>query len=130
MVAAQVMGNSLAVSVSNTHGHLDLNAFKPVMIFNVIKSTNLLADAADSFASKCVAGIEVNAKRIQEHLEKNLMLVTALNSNIGYEKAADVAKTALKEGRTLREVAVDQKQYLTAEEFDAAVVPGKMLAPS
>ncbi|CAD7925636.1 unnamed protein product [Amoebophrya sp. A120] len=130
MVAAQVMGNAVAVSVANSHGHLDLQAFKPVIIFNILKSNNLLADVAVSFADKCVSGIQPNLPKIQEHLDKNLMLVTALNPTIGYEKAADVAKTALKEGKTLKQVAVFEKKYLTAAQFDAAVVPAKMVRPA
>jgi len=130
MVAAQVMGNSLAVSVSNTHGQLDLNAFKPVMIHNVLKSNNLLADALGSFSKHCVCGITANHERIKEHLDKDLMLVTALNAKIGYEKGADVAKTALAERKGLRQVAVFDRQYLTEAEYDAIIVPANMVAPT
>ncbi|CAD7965745.1 unnamed protein product [Amoebophrya sp. A25] len=129
MVAAQVMGNAVAVSVANSHGHLDLQAFKPVIIFNVLKSSNLLADVAYSFADKCVVGIVPNLPKVQEHLDKNLMLVTALNPVIGYEKAADVAKTALKQGKSLKQVAVYDKAYLTADQFDLYVVPADMIRP-
>ena len=123
MVAAQVIGLSTAVAVANSHGHLDLNAFKPVIVFNVLKSVELLSDTALSFTDNCVVGITPNLPKIQEHLSKNLMLVTALNPVIGYEKAADVAKTALKELKTLKQVAVFEKKYLTEAEFDRHVVP-------
>merc|ERR1712196_615080 len=128
MVAAQVMGNHVAVTVAGSNGHMELNAFKPVIIFNVLKSIRLLADSANSFAEHCVVGIEVNHKRIKEHLDRSLMLVTALNPKIGYEKAAKVAKTALAEESTLKETAI-KLGYLTAEEFDQWVVPGDMLGP-
>ncbi len=129
MVAAQVMGNSHAVAVSNTHGHLDLNAFKPVMISNALHSNRLLADAIKSFAEHCVAGIEPNLERIKEHLDKNLMLVTALNTQIGYDKAAKIAKTALAQGKTLRQVAVDDLKLVDAADFDRIIVPENMVAP-
>jgi fumarate hydratase class II len=155
MVAAQVMGNSHVVAVrpasalssalmhltniecvlsralqiSNSHGHLDLNAFKPVMIFNALQSNRLLAEAANSFAKNCVVGIEANKERISMHLERNLMLVTALNAEIGYEKAAKIAKMALAEGMTLREVAVHKLKLISAEAFDEIVVPEKMIRP-
>lgn len=128
MVAAQVMGNCVAVSVANSHGHLDLQAFKPVIIFNVLKSIQLLSQAANSFTSKCVEGIAPNYKKIAEHLDKNLMLVTALNAHVGYDLAAKVAKQALAEGRTLREVAIECG--IDAETFDALVVPANMVSPS
>merc|ERR1712228_819821 len=122
MVAAQVMGNHVAVTVAGSNGHMELNAFKPVIIYNVLKSIRLLADAATSFAKKCVDGIQVNHRKIKEHLERSLMLVTALNPRIGYDKAANVAKTALAEDKSLKEVALELK-YLTATEFDKWVDP-------
>merc|ERR1711915_527095 len=128
MVAAQVMGNCQAVSVANSHGDLDLQAFKPVIIFNVLKSIGLLTDAAYSFQDKCVVGIVPNHARIKEHLDKNLMLVTALNPHIGYDKAAKIAKRALAEGKTLKQVALEDK-VLTEAEFDKYVVPKNMIAP-
>merc|ERR1711865_1319938 len=129
MVASQVMGNNVAVTVAGSNGHMELNAFKPVIAANVLKSIRLLADAADSFAKHCVDGIQVNRKRIQEHLERSLMLVTALNPKIGYDKAAKVAKMALAEEKTLKEKAMELG-YLTSEEFDLWVDPLKMLGPS
>mmetsp|Transcript_122526 Transcript_122526/g.357786 ORF Transcript_122526/g.357786 Transcript_122526/m.357786 type:complete len:499 (+) Transcript_122526:119-1615(+) len=129
MVAAQVMGNAVAVSVANSHGHLQLQVFKPVIIANLLHSSRLLADAAASFALNCVAGTELNRARVADLLARNLMLATALNPLIGYEKAADVAKTALKEQKTLRQVAVEDRGYLSPEAFDAAVRPEKMIQP-
>jgi len=128
MVAAQVTGNCVAVTMANSHGHLDLQAFKPVIIFNVLKSIQLLADAANSFQDKCVIGIQANCAKIKEHLDKNLMLVTALNQHIGYDKAAKIAKTALAEGKTLREVAVDLG--IDGKEFDKIMDPKDMIRPT
>jgi fumarate hydratase class II len=129
MVAAQVMGNHVAVTVAGSNGHMELNAFKPVIIYNVLKSIRLLSDAVDSFAKHCVDGILINEKRIKEHLDRSLMLVTALNPKIGYDKAAKVAKLALAEEKTLKEKALELG-YLTSEEFDQWVVPEKMLGPN
>jgi len=129
MVASQVMGNHVAVTVAGSNGHLELNAFKPVIIYNVLKSIRLLSDALSSFAKHCVDGIQVNQKRIKEHLDRSLMLVTALNPKIGYDKAAKVAKMALAEEKTLKEKAMELG-YLTSEEFDTYVDPNKMLGPS
>jgi len=128
MVASQVMGNHVAVTVAGSNGHMELNAFKPVIIANVLKSIRLLADATDSFAKHCVDGLQVNSKQIKEHLDRSLMLVTALNPHIGYDKAAKVAKMALAEDKTLKEKAMELK-YLTSEEFDLWVDPNKMLGP-
>jgi len=128
VVASQVMGNHVAVTVAGSNGHMELNAFKPVIIYNVLKSIRLLSDAVDSFAKHCVDGLQVNRKRIKEHLDRSLMLVTALNPKIGYEKAAKVAKMALAEEKTLKEKAMELG-YLTSEEFDQWVDPNKMLGP-
>merc|ERR1719240_1389898 len=113
MVAAQVMGNHVATTVAGSNGHMELNAFKPVIVFNVLKSIRLLSDSADSFAKHCVDGIVPNYKAIKNHLDRSLMLVTALNPKIGYDKAAKVAKTALAKDQTLKETAVDELKYLT-----------------
>ncbi len=126
MVCAQVIGNDTAVSVAGSHGHFQLNVFKPVMIYNLLQSARLLGDAAISFADKAVAGIEPNHRRIREHLDNSLMLVTALNNHIGYYKAAEIAQTAHREGWTLKETAV-HLGYLTEEEFERVVVPEKMV---
>jgi len=129
MVASQVMGNNVAVTVAGSNGHMELNAFKPVIIYNVLKSIRLLADAIDSFARHCVDGIQVNKKRIKEHLDRSLMLVTALNPKIGYDKAAKVAKMALAEEKTLKEKAMELG-YITSEDFDLWVDANKMLGPN
>ncbi len=126
MVAAQVMGNDVAITIGGTQGHYELNVFKPMMIYNALQSADLLADAAVSFTDKLVKGIEPNYKRIEELLNNSLMLVTALNPYIGYEKAALIAKTAHKNGTTLKEEAV-KLGILTEEEFDKYVVPEKMV---
>jgi len=128
MVAAQVMGNHVAVTVAGSGGHLELNAFKPVIAHNVLKSIRLLADVANSFAQHCIDGIEPNTQRVREHLERSLMLVTALSPRIGYDKAAKVAKRALEVDGTLREVAVELG-YLSGEEFDKWVDPRAMVGP-
>ncbi|MBX7257518.1 MAG: class II fumarate hydratase [Candidatus Hydrogenedentes bacterium] len=129
MVAAQVIGNDTAVNVGGSMGNFELNVFKPVIIYNVLQSIRLLADAAESFDEHCAIGIEPNCKRIDELLNNSLMLVTALNRKIGYDNAAKIAKTAHANGTTLKEEAV-RLGLLTAEEFDATVVPSKMIGPS
>ena len=129
MVCAQVMGNHATVSIAGSQGHFELNVFKPVIIFNVIQSIRLLADAAMSFTDRCIIGIEPNRERIAELLERSLMLVTALAPVIGYDKATEIAKAAHKNGTTLREEAV-RLGYVTPEEFDRIVRPEKMLGPS
>lgn len=129
MVCAQVMGNQVAVSVGGSNGHFELNVFKPVMVANVLQSARLIGDAAVSFQDHCVAGIEPNRKRIASLLNESLMLVTALNPHIGYDKAAAAAKKAHKEGTTLKEAALSLG-YLTSEQFDAWVRPELMLGPS
>ncbi len=126
MVCAQVIGNDAAVTLAGTQGQFQLNVFKPVMIYNLLQSANLLADASNSFRVHCVDGIEADEKRIREHLNDSLMLVTALNTSIGYYKAAEIAQKAHHEGTTLKEATV-ALGYLTAEEFDAAVVPEDMV---
>ncbi|KPP82589.1 MAG: fumarate hydratase class II FumC [Oceanicaulis sp. HLUCCA04] len=128
MVCTQVMGNNAAVSFAGSQGHFQLNVFKPVMIYNVLTSTRLLADAAISFAENCVAGIEANEERIADILERSLMLVTALAPKIGYDNATTVAKTAHKNGTTLREEAV-RLGFVTSEEFDEVVRPEQMIGP-
>ena len=126
MVCAQVMGNDAAIAVGGTHGHLQLNVFKPLMIHNFLESANLLADAVNSFVEHCVVGIEADEDRMNMHLGNSLMLVTALNTRIGYYKAAEIAQKAHREGTTLKEATV-ALGYLTAEEFDEAVVPADMV---
>ncbi len=128
MVCAQVMGNHVTVSIAGATGHFELNVFKPVMAYNLLQSIRLLADAVQSFADNCVAGIRANKERIAGLMEQSLMLVTALNPVIGYDNAAKVAKKAHKEGTTLKEAAVSLG-FMTAEEFDERVRPEKMLGP-
>jgi fumarate hydratase class II len=128
MVCAQAMGNHVTVTVAGAQGHFELNVFKPVIIYNVLQSIRLLADACDSFTDNCVVGIEADRARIEELLHNSLMLVTALNPRIGYDKAAQVAKKAHKEGTSLK-AAATALGYVTAEDFDAWVRPEEMLGP-
>ncbi|GAA5221214.1 class II fumarate hydratase [Membranihabitans marinus] len=126
MAMAQVMGNDVAISVGGMNGQFQLNVFKPVMIFNFLMSADLIADACISFDSNCIQGLVPNNPRIQQQLENSLMLVTALNTKIGYDKAAEIAKKAYKENTTLKQAALSLG-YLTAEEFDAWVRPEDMI---
>ena len=126
MVCAQVMGNDVAISVGGAQGHYELNVFKPVMAANCIQSAQLIGDACVSFANNCVQGIEPNHSRIQELLSNSLMLVTALNTKIGYYKAAEIANKAHADGTTLKEAALTLN-YLTGEEFDQWVRPEDMI---
>jgi fumarate hydratase class II len=128
MVCAQVMGNDVAVNVGGASGNFELNVFKPVMIFNLLNSIRLLADACASFDENCAVGIEPNREVIEDYLRRSLMLVTALNPVIGYDNAAKVAKKAFAENGTLREAAVDLG-LLTGEAFDEAVRPENMTGP-
>jgi fumarate hydratase class II len=126
MVAAQVMGNDVTISIGGSNGHYELNVFKPVMAANFLQSARLIGDACVSFTDNCVAGIEPNYEGIKKHLENSLMLVTALNPHIGYENAAKIAKKALKENKSLREAALDLG-LLTNEQFDQWVRPEDMI---
>lgn len=126
MVCAQVMGNDVAISVGGTQGHYELNVFKPVMAANILQSAELLGDACASFEAHCANGIAPNHKVIQELLNNSLMLVTALNTKIGYYKAAEIANTAHKNGTTLKEEAVNLG-YVSAEDYDAWVKPENMV---
>jgi len=128
MVCAQVMGNDVAVNIGGMSGNFELNVFKPVMIFNLLNSIRLLADACESFNEHCAVGIEANQTVIQGYLNNSLMLVTALNPHIGYDNAAKVAKKAHTENKTLREVAIELG-LLTGEKFDEVVRPEKMIGP-
>ncbi len=126
MLACQVMGNDVTVGFAASQGHLQLNVYKPVIIHNILQSIRLLADGCSNFNEHCVVGMEPDAEKMAEHLERGLMLVTALNPHIGYDKSAQIAKKAYTEGLTLREAAL-ALGYLTDEEFDAWVRPEKML---
>lgn len=129
MVAAQVIGNDVTVGVAGASGNFELNVFKPVIIYNVLQSIRLIADACESFTDNCVVGIEPDRAAIKKHLDNSLMLVTSLNPHIGYDNAAKVAKKAFKEGTTLRE-AVISLGLLTGEKFDEVVRPEKMIGPT
>jgi fumarate hydratase class II len=129
MVAAQVMGNHVTVTIAGATGHFELNVFKPVIILNVLQSIRLLADASVSFSDNCVTGIEARTDRIEKLLFDSLMLVTALNPHIGYDKAAKVAKKAHAEGTTLKEAAITLG-FLSGAEFDQWVKPEQMVGPS
>ena len=126
MVCAEVMGCDVAVSIGGASGHFELNVFKPMIIFNILRAIRLLADTSESFKINCVDGIKVNKQQLKKNLDRSLMLVTALNPHIGYDKAAQIAKAAYQNGTTLREEAL-RLGYITAEEFDRIVRPEDML---
>ncbi len=128
MVCAQVMGNHVAVTVAGSNGHFELNVFKPVIIYNVLQSIQLLADACRSFTDRCLVGIQPNDERIKYLMENSLMLVTALNPHIGYDNAAKIAKKANKEGKSLREAGMELG-LLTSEQYDQWVKPEDMIKP-
>jgi fumarate hydratase class II len=128
MIAAQVMGNDAAITFAGASGNFELNVYKPVIIYNLLQSIRLLTDGCRSFGQKCVCGIKANEQIIAKHVQNSLMLVTALNRHIGYDKAAAIAKEAYNRGITLKEAAVSLG-IITAEDFDKFVVPGKMIAP-
>ena len=128
MVCTQVMGNDTTISFAGASGNFELNVFRPVIAYNILQSIRLLSDASESFLHNAVSGIEPNEKRISENLFNSLMLVTALNPHIGYDKAAEVAKKAYKENLSLRD-AIQQLGYMTGDEFDKIVNPEKMINP-
>jgi fumarate hydratase class II len=128
MVAAQVMGNNMTISIAGSNGHFELNVFKPVMIYNLLQSIRLLSDSCQCFADKCIKGITANETRIAKLLSESLMLVTALNPHIGYDNAAKIAKKAHKDGLTLLEAAL-VLDMLTEQEFNQWVVPEEMIGP-
>jgi fumarate hydratase, class II len=126
MIAAQVLGNDVAINIGGSMGHFELNVFKPVMIYNFLHSARLIGDGCISFNDKCAVGIEPIEANIKKHVDNSLMLVTALNTKIGYYKAAEIAQKAHKEGTTLKEMAV-KLGYVTPEQFDEWVIPAKMV---
>src|SRR6478735_8056317 len=128
MVAAQVFGNDLTVAMANSQGNFQLNVYKPVILHNVLESTELLADGCRSFNRHCASGLEPNMDRIRQHVEESLMLVTALNPHIGYEKAASIALKGHREGLSLRDAAI-QSGHLSAEQFDTWIDPAAMANP-
>lgn len=129
MVCAQVLGNDVTINIAGSMGNFELNVFKPVIIHNMLESLRLLSDAINSFHENCAQGIEPNREVIQRHLSHSLMLVTALNPVVGYDKAAEIAKKAHKDGSTLKDAAV-ALGYLSSSEFDKHVRPEKMVSPS
>ncbi|MFZ1378346.1 MAG: class II fumarate hydratase [Saprospiraceae bacterium] len=126
MVAAQVLGNDVAINIGGATGHFELNVFKPLMIYNFLHSARLIGDVCNSFNEKCAIGIQAIPENIKHNLDNSLMLVTALNTKIGYYKAAEIAQTAHKQGKTLKQTALELG-YLTADEFDAWVKPEEMV---
>ena len=126
MVAAQVLGNDVAINIGGATGHFELNVFKPVIIYNFLHSARLIGDVCVSFNDKCAVGIKPIEENISKNLHNSLMLVTALNTKIGYYKAAEIAQTAHKNGKTLKETAI-ALGYVTAEQFDAWVDPLTMV---
>ena len=126
MISAQVLGNDVAINIGGSMGHFELNVFKPMMIYNFLHSARLIGEGCVSFNDKCAAGIEPIEANIKKHVENSLMLVTSLNTKIGYYKAAEIAQKAHKEGTTLKEMAV-KLGYVTAEQFDEWVIPSKMV---
>jgi len=129
MVCTQVMGNDTTISIAGASGNFELNVYRPVIAYNIIQSISLLSDASNSFRLNCIDGIEANKERINSNLYNSLMLVTALNSHIGYDKAAEVAKKAYKENISLR-ASIISLGYLSGEDFDEIVKPEKMIKPS
>ena len=129
MVCTQIMGNDLTISIAGASGNFELNVFRPVIAYNIIQSLRLLTDSCDSFRKNCVDGILPNEKRIDNNLHNSLMLVTALNPHIGYDKAAEVAKKAHDENTSLKESIVSLG-YMSEDEFDSLIDPKNMIAPS
>lgn len=128
MLSAQVMGNQVAVTIGGSNGHFELNVFKPLIVSNVLRSIRLLSDGSRTFTANCVNGIQANRENIAKIMNESLMLVTALNPHIGYDKAAKIAKTAHKNGTTLKEEAINLG-YLTEQQFNDWVRPEQMLGP-
>jgi len=126
MVCAQIIGNDAAISFGGAQGHYQLNVFKPMMAANILESARLLADASNSFNVNCVSGITANKAEIKTKLDNSLMLVTALNTKIGYYKAAEIANEAFKNGTSLKDEAI-KLGYLTSEEYDSWVKPEDMV---
>jgi fumarate hydratase class II len=129
MLCAQVLGNDVAVNIGGASGHLELNVYKPMIIHAFLQSVRLLADGCRSFDEHCARGIDPDTGRIAELLERSLMLVTALSPHIGYDRAAEIAKKAHREGTTLREAAL-ALGYVKAEDFDRWVQPAAMIGPA
>ena len=129
MLCVQVMGNHSAITIGGSQGHFELNVYKPMIAYNILQSIKLLADGCNSFVKNCVSGIKLNKKMIDQHLNNSLMLVTALAPVIGYDKAAEIAKKAHKNGTTLKEEAI-KLNYISEKDYDKIVRPEKMIKPS
>lgn len=129
MIAIQVMGNDTTIGIAASQGNFELNVYMPVIAYNLIQSIQLLSDGLESFRKNCVAGLVANQDKMQQYLDRSLMLVTALNSHIGYDKGAKIAKTAFEKGTTLKETAA-ALGYVTPEEYDLWVQPEKMVGES
>lgn len=129
MICSQVIGNHVTITMSGATGQLELNVSKPVIIYNLLQSINLLSDGIKSFTNNCLIGIKVNKERIKQLLDQSLMLVTALSPRVGYDNAANIAKTAHRENKTLKQVAVEMK-FVSEEEYDKLVDPKKMISPT
>ena len=127
-ICAQVIGNHTAVTIGGSQGHFELNAYKPLIIHNVLRSMQLLSDGCRNMTQRCIIGLQADTKRIQQLMNQSLMLVTALNPHIGYDKAAQIAKKAYHDGTTLKDAA-QALGLLTSDQFDAWVKPETMLAP-
>ena len=128
MVCAKVIGNHTGITVAGSHGHFELNVFKPMIARNILQSIDLIADSTKIFAIYCVKGIKANKKRIKEHLDNSLMLVTALAPHIGYDNAARIVKTALKNGTTLKEETL-KTNLIKEKDYDRIVDPRRMIYP-
>ena len=129
MVCTQVIGNDVTITIAGASGNFELNVYRPVIAYNILESIKLLSEASKSFTTNAVNGIEPNVERINDNLYNSLMLVTALNPHIGYDKAAEVAKNSYKKKISLKESAIELG-YLTADEFDKLVQPSQMISPS
>ena len=128
MVCAKVIGNHTGITVAGSHGHFELNVFKPLIAYNVLQSIDILSDSVKNFSLYCVKGIKANKKKIKEHLDNSLMLVTALAPKIGYDNAAKIAKNALKNGTSLKEEAI-KSNLISEKEYEIIVDPKKMIKP-
>tara|TARA_Y100000813_G_C23858005_1_gene209770 strand:- start:99 stop:530 length:432 start_codon:yes stop_codon:yes gene_type:complete len=129
MVCAKVIGNHTGITVAGSHGHFELNVFKPLIAYNILQSIDILSDSVKNFSLYCVKGIKANKKKIKEHLDNSLMLVTALAPKIGYDNAAKIAKKALKNGTRLKQEAV-KSGLISEKDYDLLINPNKMIKPS
>ena len=128
MVCAKVIGNHTGITVAGSHGHFELNVFKPLIAYNILQSIDILADSVKNFSLYCVNGIKANKKKIKEHLDNSLMLVTALAPKIGYDNAAKIAKSALKNNTKLKEEAI-KSGLISEKDYDNLINPNKMINP-